>query len=334
MSGKDFIRLDLPPVHYRVDGLIADGLTVLASKTKMGKSWLAIQMALSVAAGRPFLGMQTEQCMTAYFDLETGPALSQDRLKKILAGRNIPAGYLHATDARKLGDGFEDDLRAVKMAYPKLGLVIIDTLAYIRRPLSKGKSEYDAANQIMGSLKTLADELHIAIVVITHTRKSASPAAPVDSVIGSTAWVSRGDNVIVLSRYHEKDRETYIDVSGRSVSPYSGVIIFDPDTCVWQAKGSREDYGYTKGLQEYRTDPYVQVIRYLLSDKPVWQGTPAEYIAAASSNKVSLGNVNPKSVGLHLNKISQVLEIYDGIIFTKKRTPSSPMWIFSRLEKH
>ena len=49
----------LRPLNFVVDTLLSQGLHILAGSPKVGKSWLALRMALDVAAGKPFLGNTT-----------------------------------------------------------------------------------------------------------------------------------------------------------------------------------------------------------------------------------------------------------------------------------
>ncbi len=50
-SSADLMAKDLPPVRYVVPGIIAEGLTLLAGKSKIGKSWLILGTAIAVACG-------------------------------------------------------------------------------------------------------------------------------------------------------------------------------------------------------------------------------------------------------------------------------------------
>jgi hypothetical protein len=47
---------ELPPIRYVVPGIIAEGLTLLAGKSKIGKSWLILGTAIAVASGGYALG--------------------------------------------------------------------------------------------------------------------------------------------------------------------------------------------------------------------------------------------------------------------------------------
>jgi RecA-family ATPase len=41
----------LPPIQWAIPEILPEGLTLLAGKPKLGKSWLALAMALAVASG-------------------------------------------------------------------------------------------------------------------------------------------------------------------------------------------------------------------------------------------------------------------------------------------
>ena len=62
----------LPPMKWLIDDLLpVGGVVMLSAKPKMGKSFLAIQLALSVASGDKFLGFQARKHEVLYIDLET-----------------------------------------------------------------------------------------------------------------------------------------------------------------------------------------------------------------------------------------------------------------------
>ena len=51
ISAKDLQQKYIPPLNWIVPSIIAEGATILVSKPKLGKSWLCINLALSVAMG-------------------------------------------------------------------------------------------------------------------------------------------------------------------------------------------------------------------------------------------------------------------------------------------
>lgn len=48
-SSEYIMNTPMKPIEYCVDGLISQGLFVLAGAPKVGKSWLALDMCLSIA---------------------------------------------------------------------------------------------------------------------------------------------------------------------------------------------------------------------------------------------------------------------------------------------
>ena len=55
-SAKDLLSRELPPVKWSVPGVLPEGVTILAGKPKMGKSWLALGLCVAVASGGYALG--------------------------------------------------------------------------------------------------------------------------------------------------------------------------------------------------------------------------------------------------------------------------------------
>ena len=66
-----------------VDTLISQGLHILAGSPKVGKSWLALWLAVTVAKGEPVWGMSVKQGTTLYLCLEDSVLRIQNRLFEI-----------------------------------------------------------------------------------------------------------------------------------------------------------------------------------------------------------------------------------------------------------
>ena len=62
------------PIKWVVPGYISEGFLVLAGRQKLGKTWLAIDMALAVATGTTAIGsIICEIGDVLYIDMENGP---------------------------------------------------------------------------------------------------------------------------------------------------------------------------------------------------------------------------------------------------------------------
>ena len=58
IDGATLMSQPIQPLHFVVDTLVSQGLHILAGSPKVGKSWLALWLAVTVAKGEPVWGMQ------------------------------------------------------------------------------------------------------------------------------------------------------------------------------------------------------------------------------------------------------------------------------------
>ena len=78
--------MTFPEAPFVVAGLILEGLTILAGRPKIGKSWLALAVCLAVAQGHRVLGnLATTQGDVLYAALEDNPRRLQKRIDKLLS---------------------------------------------------------------------------------------------------------------------------------------------------------------------------------------------------------------------------------------------------------
>ena len=118
------------PVSFVVDDLLPQGLHLLAGAPKIGKSWLALWLAVTVAKGEAVWGMGVKQGTTLYLCLEDSTLRIQNRLFEIT--EDAPANVHFTTQSDILGKGLEEQLCAFLSEHPDTVLVIIDTLQMIR----------------------------------------------------------------------------------------------------------------------------------------------------------------------------------------------------------
>lgn len=53
INAEELLSFPLPPTRFIIDGLLPQGLHILAGAPKIGKSWLALTLCLCVAKGEP-----------------------------------------------------------------------------------------------------------------------------------------------------------------------------------------------------------------------------------------------------------------------------------------
>ena len=96
------------PISYVVPLLIPEGVTILAGKPKVGKSWLALDLGLTLAAGRFILGeIKLIEGDVLYAALEDNDRRLRSRIERILTQneQKWPPRLTLATQWRRLDAG-------------------------------------------------------------------------------------------------------------------------------------------------------------------------------------------------------------------------------------
>jgi hypothetical protein len=250
MTATELMDKELPPVRWAVPGVLPEGVTILAGKPKMGKSWLALGLCVSVAAGGYALGKIAAECGGAlYLGLEDQERRLQRRLKKILAGDAAPKGLEVAWSWPQLDEGGVEALRKYLEDHPDIRLVVIDTLKKIRPRESGSRGVYDLDYEALEPLLPIAAEFGVAILVVHHLRKMEA-GDPLDMISGSTGLTGGVDGVLVLKRDRGKQDAT-LHIDGRDVEePTELALRWDADIASWSLMGNAEEFRISNERRE------------------------------------------------------------------------------------
>jgi AAA domain len=231
-------RKTFPPVSYVVPGLIPEGLSIIAGRPKVGKSWLALDVCIAVASGRYCLGeRKPTQGDVLYAALEDNPRRLQRRIDKLLSpfGASWPERLTLATSWRRLDQGGVDDIRQWIASATEPRLVVLDTLAGVR-PI-RTNNGYTEDYESLATLHRLANEAGIAIPVLHHTRKMEAED-PIDTVSGTLGLSGCADTILVLNR---SSQGTTLYVRGRDIEEAEHAITFDKHSCRWTVLGDANE---------------------------------------------------------------------------------------------
>ena len=169
VDGRTLMDRPLEPPNFVVDTLISQGLHILAGSPKVGKSWLALWLAVTVAKGEPVWGMSVKQGTTLYLCLEDSVLRIQNRLFEIT--EDAPDSVHFCTECGPIGQGLEEQVEGFLVAHPDTVLVLVDTLQMVR-PVHDATYANDYRD--LSVLKRLADKHGIAILLIHHLRKETA----------------------------------------------------------------------------------------------------------------------------------------------------------------
>ena len=105
IDGETLMSNPLQPLNFVVDTLISQGLHILAGSPKVGKSWLALWLAVTVAKGESVWGLPVKQGTTLYLCLEDSQLRIQNRLFDVTEYREPHPGRRAGGAAPAVSDG-------------------------------------------------------------------------------------------------------------------------------------------------------------------------------------------------------------------------------------
>jgi hypothetical protein len=245
----EILSLEIPDPNWAIPGILAEGLNMLVGSPKMGKSMLALNLALTVAGGGKALGnIQTVPGDVLYLSLEDQVRRIQNRARRMV---------------RKLGDDARNRLRVVTKwptmdrgglallehwvkAVSSPRLLVIDVLGKFRPAIREKGNQYEQDSRHLYPVKEFADDHGFTALVVHHTRKSATGKEGGDrdefEEISGTQGLAGACDGIVLLRRSRRSNEAVISITGRDESEQRLALQFDPDTLTWTSLGTAEEH--------------------------------------------------------------------------------------------
>ena len=221
----ELLAASFPHTGWIVPGLVPTGLSTLAGRPKMGKSWLALQIACAVGAGGRVLDRTVEQGPVLYIALEDSPRRLQERLRKQGAPQ---ADVTFALEWQSLGAGGLGALRTA-IEEREYRLVIVDTLS---RALGRAEQlDLAAMTLTIGALQKVTKVTGAAILTVDHHKKPMGNLAnPIDDThgVGSTGKAALVDAALGVYREWGKHDATLLAV-GRDMEEVELYIRWDAD---------------------------------------------------------------------------------------------------------
>ena len=317
-SAADTVGMDIKPPPYIINDMLPTGLTTMGAAPKTGKSFMALDMACSIATGKPFFNKQVDQGDVLYLDLEGAQWSVVDRLDKIWGDRPKRLYFTH--EAQGIDDGLIDQLEewcSRDGMQPKM--IIVDTLGSVPGHHRRGEDAYQYTTRINQALQRFAINRKMAVLVITHKAKSKGfkAADALEEVTGGMGGVGKSDAVWLISKKRDESEGTLTIISkGREYQE----IVVKFDNCVWSVLSP--DLQQYRADQEYLTNLTVRAIRLILKDESrdgSWEGTSSQLLDEVI---ILYGEVSPdytaKQVGLDVRRFKEKLA-FEGIFVSTPR---------------
>ena len=215
-----------PGCNWLIERLwLAEAVGFLGSPPKHFKSWLAMEMAVSVASGAPCLGafpVPTPGPVLLYAAEDTAPVVRQ-RLESLALHHRVelerlPLWVITADSLRlDLPDDRERLEATVAQYQPRL--LILDPLIRLHQQDENASGPMAA---LLGFFRSLQRKAAVAIALIHHTRKNPAPSGTGYSLRGSSDFYAWTDAFLHLQRHHGR---LTLTAEHRAAPPFGPVAL-------------------------------------------------------------------------------------------------------------
>ena len=281
-----------------IDGLLNCGLYIFSGAPKIGKSFLVLQLAYSIATGRPIWDLPVRPGTVLYLALEDNYGRLQERLARMFGEKAAKNLYL-AVRSEKIKTGLMEQIEGFVKDHPDTRLIIIDTLQKIREGQDDRFSyanDYDNINK----LKQFSDGNAVCILVVHHTRKLESSDS-FEMISGTNGLLGAADAAFVLRKDKRTENTAVLDIVGRDQPDQQITLRRDLTTCIWSKE--KEEIS----LFPEKDDPVLALIdAFIGRPEGRWHGSASELIEACPGlNGLIRPNILTRKLNIHCGLLLQ-----------------------------
>lgn len=295
-----------------IDGVLSDGLAIMAGDSKIGKSWMVLWMCLQISKGEPVWGLPTRKTDVVYLALEDREWRVQQRMQDLT---DTPPDNLHfGFSCGQLGAELESQIEDVLKDYPSTGLLFIDTLQMVRDNVSAKVNAYAQDYKDLSSLKKIADNHGICIFVVHHTRKERDGGNIFNDMTGSTGIMGVADTGMILRKDDRFGDNATLCITGRDVEEKK--LKMQMRGVKWEIT---EEFSADDLRKERIPDFVFKVVDFLFEHRQ-FEGTVTELLAAVGNTELK-----PNVASKYLTRFYSEVFAPMGISYEYRKTAAARM---------
>ena len=316
ITSAELQKMEIPPTEFIIENILTPGLILLGAPPKTCKSYMCLQMCLAICQGEDFLGFHTKQHGCWYLDLESNLDRPKKRTEQILDSESTIQNLYITVESEPMGKGFEEDLRKTIEERPDIKVIVVDVFKKIRPGARRGVDPYDRDYEDYGAIKALADEYHLAIILVTHTTKMKHPDDPFNELIGSAGTLGSVDVAMVIKK-ESRDAETAkLYVSGKDVEDQCYEIRFDGKRHIWEKLGTSQEVEAQRLREEYEGSNVIRTVKKLVEQgNGHWEGSVSDIIEASKYFQGCQIYDNERQAGKEIRRFERQLKDIDAITY-------------------
>ncbi len=305
ITGKELLEKEFLPTAFVVDNLIPAGLHLLAGLPKVGKSWLALWLVLTVAKGEEVWGNSVSQGTTLYLCFEDNNCRIQNRLLEIT--EEAPSNVHFCTEPSTFQSGLLEQIEQFVNLHPDTNLVIIDTLQLAKGTSTDSSYASDYADLL--PLKELSYKLNVAVILVHHLKKKEE-SDKFHQISGTTGLQGVVDGMYVLTQKRGQEKLAVLHCLGRDF-PQRKLEIIRNENNVWDliADSLQGELNHLAKLKE--------AVTTFLKTQPHFLGTATELSTLLQCHSVD--KFSPRTLSKKLLLCQKDLQKV-GICFSNRRS--------------
>lgn len=309
---SELLKEKYPEQKWLVDNIIPDsGLVLLSAAPASFKTWVALELSLCVADGRPlFSTFNTSGCGVLIADEESGSRMLQDRFIKLGAKATIDEAGEHLVEEKpiyylsRVGRYIDEDyIKELISECVKhdIKLVIFDSLVRFHNARENDASEMA---KTLNLFKVLNDN-GIATLLLHHNRKGNGAIG--EMVRGSSDILASCDIHLSINRKNRKitisqTKNRYME----ELQPFTVELDQLDDHSEFRFLGYQDD-------KDSQQDELKKIVIEKITNHP----------GINKSQLISI--ISEKTDGIAINRISKIINevIEDGAVRTKQGAKNS-----------
>ena len=284
--------------------MISNGVYLLVSHPKVGKSMFAQQLAFSLTTGDDFLGFKVNSSHVLYITTEGDINQLQDRFKLMNLKPNV--NKLHIIDIDDIPDFYIRDIERdiYELTFDKEPLfIIMDIFKDIKFDTSYDLNNYQEINDVVfRKLKELCRKYNSTLLVTHHLNKR-------DETMGSVGLNADVSGIIKLKESKNNYNKLTLDYKGRDLGRL-------------QLNLKRNDNQTFSVIDENTNDEtdynLLLFIKYAVAKKDF------DYTISDILSKTNI-LLTPTQLGCLIQRNLSLLE-KEGLHITSKRTANERLW--------
>jgi RecA-family ATPase len=253
IGANEVQQMKLKPINWIIPNFLPEGLTILAGRPKIGKSWLALNLSLAIARGGKALSyFNCNKHSIFYIPYEDNIRRLRDRMNNILsfeADRVAPSNLHYPQDLEfpKLNDGGLNQIKKIITDNKYIKVIIVDTFgSAISQKKSIAHNSFLDDYNLASDIQKLAIGNQICIILLHHTRKATSENI-YDEISGTTGLTAAPDTLIVLKK---ESKSFTMHVTGRDVPDNEYTLKFNQESFNFSVEGLKEEIQMSEQRKE------------------------------------------------------------------------------------